>query len=88
MKQYLEDRWFLYPHTGEIKHLRGGECDLPEGAEIPWDYYDVTIPHHLIPSLVAFLDKEGYVKPKMDNQSRAEDLKIVHRLFDLLEKKP
>lgn len=36
--------------------------------------------------LVEVLEQEGYIKPRLDERLRTEDLKITHRLLDLLEK--
>jgi len=33
------------------------------------------------------LDEAGWIKPRLDERLRAEDLKITHRLLDILEKK-
>ena len=57
-------------------------------------YYDIGVqcePKYVIDSkaiaeLVATLDKEGWIKPRLDERLRVEDLKITHRLIDLLNK--
>lgn len=36
--------------------------------------------------LIHALDEAGWIKPRLDERLRAEDLKITHRLLDLLEK--
>lgn len=47
-----------------------------------------TIPERAISrGLVALLESEGYLKPRLDERLRTEDLKITHRLLDLLEGK-
>jgi len=38
-------------------------------------------------SLAEFMDKFGAIKPRLDDRLRAEDLKITHRLLDIVEKK-
>lgn len=48
---------------------------------------DIEINSRDIYSLIVALDKEGWIKPRLDERLRAEDLKITHRLLDLLEKK-
>ena len=45
----------------------------------------ISIPHYQIAPLVEYLREQGYVKPVFVNEARAEDLKITHRLIDLLE---
>ncbi len=37
--------------------------------------------------LIDFLDSNGYLKPRLDERLRAEDLKITHRLLDIIEAK-
>ena len=37
--------------------------------------------------LIEALDKAGWIKPRLDERIRVEDLKITHRLIDLLEKR-
>jgi hypothetical protein len=41
---------------------------------------------HEIHGLVDALRKDGYIKPVFVNEARAEDLRITHRLLDLLDK--
>ena len=85
MKVYREPQWIADNAFGDIRHFKGGEVE--PNTEISKDMYDVIIPRHGIPALVAFLSENGYIKPIMDNQSRGEDLKIVHRLIDVIESK-
>jgi rRNA maturation endonuclease Nob1 len=37
-------------------------------------------------SLITALDKAGWIQPRLDERLRTEDLKITHRLLDLLDK--
>lgn len=36
--------------------------------------------------LVRALDEAGVIKPRLDDRLRAEDLKITHRLLDIIER--
>ena len=36
--------------------------------------------------LIKALDEAGWIKPRLDERLRTEDLKIIHRLLDLLGK--
>lgn len=36
---------------------------------------------------IPILEGDGFIKPRLDERLRTEDLKITHRLLDLLEKK-
>lgn len=85
MERYVEPHWIVDYPTAQIRHFQGGY--LTPGEVIPASMYDVIIPSYYIPELVQFLTDKGYVKPTMTNGSREEDLKIVHRLLDLMEKK-
>jgi hypothetical protein len=82
---YKEPIWYFEEYAGMLKHFKGGEIEPCK--YIPDEMFDVIMPTHYIPELVAFLTEKGYIKPTMSNQSREEDLKIVHRLLDLCEKK-
>ena len=85
-EQFLPHRWIYDSRILGIRFLPAGMYDTskfydeaPEGSfEIPYD---------IIPSLITFLDENGFIKPRLDTRLREEDLKITHRLFDLLEKK-
>lgn len=35
--------------------------------------------------LVSALDEAGWIKPRLDERLRVEDLKITHRLLDIIE---
>lgn len=63
-------------------------CFSPPGfydeAEYPQPV--VIIPGDSIPALLTVLDELGYIKPRLDERLRVEDLKITHRLLDLLDK--
>lgn len=82
---YREPTWYIDYSTSTLKHFKGGKID--PCACIPSEMHDILMPTHYIPELVAFLTEKGYIKPTMSNQSREEDLKIVHRLLDLCESK-
>ena len=39
-----------------------------------------------VEALIRELDTQGWIKPRLDERLRSEDLKITHRLLDLLDK--
>jgi len=82
---YMPGLWTYNHGTGTIVHLKPGEYEEP--YQLTAEDCDIIIPHMAIQSLISFLDEQGYIKPKMDNQSRGEDVKIINRLLDLCEKK-
>ena len=84
MERYREGRWLFYHETGEIIHMKSHY--RTEGTPIDPKQFDIIIPAEYHAELIDFMDKNNMLKPKMDDQSRAEDLKIVHRLLDITEK--
>ena len=44
---------------------------------------DTVLDRRIIPSLIAELRREGWIKPEYIPESRSEDLKIIHRLLDI-----
>ena len=81
---YHAPDWIGGPCVFYIKHFKGGEY-IP-GKDIPDEDFDVKIPMEYIHSLVAFLEKEGYIRPTMSAESRDADLKIIHKLIDVIGK--
>ncbi len=47
---------------------------------------ELTISAEKLYLLTAALDEHGFLKPRLDERLRTEDLKITHRLMDLLDK--
>lgn len=84
MSNYRAPKWIISQNRDALVHLKGGEY-IPEGF-MERDI-DVAIPEQYLHELGMFLYEQGYIRPQMNNESRAEDLKIVHRLIDILEKK-
>lgn len=54
------------------------ENELPEPA--------LVVPDSSLPALVEALDELGIIRPRLDERLRAEDLRITHRVLDLLGK--
>lgn len=84
-KRYFEGGWREDSSFDAIKHIRAGYYTL--GEWLPDEAYDVVIGRRDIHTLIEFLDREGYIKPRLDTRLREEDLKITHRLLDLLDKR-
>ena len=40
-----------------------------------------------IEMLIRTLDEAGWIKPRLDERLRTEDLKITHRLLDIIDQK-
>ncbi len=79
---YRQARWYFDPRGDWILTKAG---DYEEGAAADVDLRLRMEDTHM---LIAALDEQGWIKPRLDERLREEDLKITHRLIDLLEKKP
>ena len=81
-KVYRDGRWAFDQMTGQVIHIRAGEYEsgFPRAHTAP--DFDVVIEACHVPSLMAFLQENTWFKVKAE--SREEDLKIVHRLLDLV----
>jgi len=47
----------------------------------------ITVDVEAVRQLISALDEAGWIVPRLDVRLREEDLKITHRLLDLLEKR-
>ena len=81
MERYREPRWFYAPERGSLRRTKPDNGPPGVVQEI-----DIEIPFDQIPSLVKALEENGLLKPRLDERLRTEDLKITHRLIDLLDK--
>ena len=70
---YIHRQWEYYP-PGMFE---------PAVAQDPTIVLESGVVHQFI----AVLDEAGWIVPRLDERLRAEDLKITHRLLDLLEQK-
>jgi hypothetical protein len=81
-KAYHEGHWFFdYSH--------GGWFYMPEG------YYEMNaepdrsdwifLRPEKAEKLIRTMDEQGFIKPRLDERLRSQDLKITHRLLDLLD---
>ena len=68
---YASDSWTL---TGPGAYLIAEKPDIL-----------VELRGHQVESLIVALDKEGWIKPRLDERLRVEDLKITHRLLDIID---
>ena len=81
-KVWFEGKWSYDLACGEWKHLKPGYYDV--GAAPSSDDFDHIIRSTDIRSLITALDKYGWIKPRLDERLREEDLKITHRLLDIV----
>lgn len=74
--------WYFRNSMNSWCKTKAGYREINSEPEI-----DITIIDRDIDSLIKALDEAGWIKSRLDERLRAEDLKITHRLFDLLDKK-
>ncbi|TDX44315.1 hypothetical protein [Orenia marismortui] len=83
-KIYIEGRW--------IKNVLKNQFEYYNGAYIAPDEIDnrkpdVVINQEQAHKLVKFMEKQGFLHQTVDDKVRNEDLKITHRLLDIMESK-
>ena len=84
MKQYFPPVWF-WDMSWRAWRFRAGGMFEPGFEPDPEDTKDIQ--ENDVHLLIKALDEAGWIKPRLDERLRVEDLKITHRLLDLLEKK-
>ena len=85
MERYVNGHWFEDFARAAWVYVRAGYYE--EGVQIPNNAVEHTISDVVIRQLIKALDEAGWIKPRLDERLRTEDLKITHRLLDLLEKR-
>lgn len=83
VKYYKNAAWYYEISTQDFVFFPGGYL---EPGIINEDKDLLRIDSHLADMLITFMDKEGLLPIKISQESRTEDLKIVHRLIDLMDK--
>jgi hypothetical protein len=82
-------RWFEGGWQRDYS-LRGFRYTLPgeydDSVSIPWASSGTFISDEQARQLIPILEEQGLLRPRLDERLRVEDLKITHRLIDLLEK--
>ena len=80
MTVWVEGHWWYDPASRAFEHVPAGNYEDPGAAITP----DMTIAANLVPSLIETAMEQGLLPAKA--QSRVEDLKIIHRLLDIMGK--
>ena len=78
-KRYHPGIWALDCSRRAWGYVAPGWYD--ESVELP---FVKILNHEEIEQLIKALDEHGWIKPRLDERLRSEDLKITHRLLDLL----
>ncbi len=84
-KVWHQGGWYSNPAWGDWRYVRPGERD--PAVSISDDDIEYRIDGQVVQQLILALDKAGWIVPRLDERLRAEDLKMTHRLLDLLEQK-
>lgn len=70
--------------------VRRGFAYIPPGNyddSSGWEEHETMfLSDSAVRQLIPLLEDSGAINPRLDERLRAEDLKITHRLLDLLEK--
>ena len=82
MKIWHDSKWFLRTSTNSWCLTEPGEYEVGDILRI-----QLEINAQNVEALIRSLDAAGWIKPRLDERLRSEDLKITHRLLDIIEKK-
>lgn len=80
MKVYTESRWYYSLEYDGWCFVEAGEYDP---AMVVQPKFILRDDHAA--KLVKAMDEQGHIRPRLDERLRVDDLKITHRLLDLLE---
>jgi hypothetical protein len=83
-KYYRDDFWMRELMTDRIILVRGGQRE--EFETIGADDIVASIPLNHVKSLANYLLEEGYIRPLIKNEGRQDDVKLMNRLIDVLDK--
>ena len=82
---WCEGHWFFEVSMAAWRYVPPGEYDL--GVSIPGSQITHSLDSREIALLVDALQEAHWIKPKIDERVREEDVKVIHRLLDIIEKK-
>lgn len=87
-KRWYEGRWVRRFVYDDVAYMPDRWLDEAELGHYPRDddkTYSIVLPHRELSQLIEFLTKNGYIKPTFA-ENRTEDIKVIHRLIDVVEK--
>ena len=82
---WSDGRWFYRADFNCWTYRKPGQYDPRSWDNDPANHVELTAVE--VRQLITSLDEAGWITPRLDERLRTEDLKITHRLIDLLEKK-
>ena len=80
-KIYRPGHWWLDVPRGSWNYSPAGYYEEGVAAEP-----SLIINGEAVRQLIAALDEAGWIVPRLDVRMGAEDLKITHRLLDIIDK--
>jgi len=78
-KIFRDSRWFYDMSKNAWCLTKAGYCSIGDFVDIKTE-----IEGSEVRSFIVALDEEGWIKPRLDERLRAEDLKITHRALDII----
>jgi hypothetical protein len=82
-KRWYDGRWIAIPEIDGIAYIEPHWHE--EAGFIGKEHYKHKIGMDEFHRLCAFLVESGYIKPTFA-ENRTEDIKVIHRLIDVVEK--
>jgi len=79
---YHEVNWYFDQASLNLCRTVAGDRAVGTRATV-----DLEIGRRDIPKLIEALESNGFIQPRLDERLRSEDLKITHRLLDIIENK-
>ena len=80
-QRYITGHWWDDPREGAYVHIKAGYYDVDQTPET-----DYAIPFDMLPGLIEHAREHGMLPIITTEQSRTEDLKIIHRSLDIIDK--
>lgn len=87
-EDYLISRgeWYFDHATHCFHHIKAG-TKIPRNAHFKDEDVDIVIPGHLMRTLIQYIQKTYPTMISLYNQRDKEDVKIINRLLDIIDKK-
>ena len=84
-KRYHDGKWFFDEVRNAWCYLKPGYYEIGVVPTLDDFLHQISAPE--VRMLLVKLDEAGWIKPRLDERLRTEDLKITHRLLDIIERK-
>jgi len=81
MKVWQPGRWYYDVSKRNWCLTKAGEYEVGDMPKVA-----LEIEGRDVQKLIIALDEEGWIKPRLDERLRADDLQITHRLLDIIER--